>query len=71
MDLSDRVIGALQEYKEASEKRQDRFEKSVEERFNRVDSQLESLKSFKWKAVGALIVVCFVIKVAVDLAAAH
>lgn len=59
MESVDRIIGALQEHKE-----------STNCRLDRIEGKIDSLQNFKWKAVGALTVVTFVITVACDLARA-
>lgn len=62
----DRVLGALGEFKDNTNKRLDKFD----ERFNMVDAKLDALQGFRWRLVGAGMLASLVISVAVTILAA-
>jgi len=63
MNDTERVIGALEEFKRSSEKRADSFEAKTDERFDKIEEKLESLNNFKIKVTAYAILAVIVAKV--------
>lgn len=59
-DTSDRIIGELKEFK-----------RQADRRFDRIEAQLEPLKAFKWKVVGASGFMAAIITIGIEYIRSH
>jgi hypothetical protein len=55
------IVKMIEDIKESSKEQHDEISRKLGERIEKVEKKVESINQFKWKAVGAIAVVAFLI----------
>ena len=55
------IIKMIEDIKESSKQQHDAISKELGERIEKLEEKVESISQFKWKAVGAIAIIIFVI----------
>ena len=55
------IVKMIEDIKESSKQQHDAISKELGERIEKVEEKVESISQFKWKAVGAIAIVSFLI----------
>ena len=62
----ERVLGRLEEFKDMSMKHFDRIESRIDE----IEQRIEDLQGFRWRFVGAMMVISFLVSGLIQIVAA-
>jgi hypothetical protein len=57
------IVNMIEDIKKSSKEQHDAISKELSERIEKVEEKVESISQFKWKAVGAIAIVSFLIGV--------
>jgi hypothetical protein len=55
------IVNMIEDIKKSSKEQHDAISKELSERIEKVEEKVESISQFKWKAVGAIAIVAFLI----------
>lgn len=58
------IVSMIEDIKKSSKEQHDAISKELGERIEKVEEKVEEISQFKWKAVGALAIVAFLIGIA-------
>lgn len=58
------IVTMIEDIKRSSKEQHDQISKELGERIEKVEEKVETINQFKWKAVGALAIVAFLIGIA-------